>query len=86
MIYKVIKGYEDYLISDTGRVYSLKKQCYLKPQTVKNYLQVRLWSNNHYKNMYVHRLVAAAFVPNPSNCKSVDHINFNEILGGDRDE
>lgn len=79
MLHKAINGYENYLVTDTGRVYSLKNQRYLKPQSVKNYLQVQLWKNNRYKNIYVHRLVASAFVQNPSNYTNVDHINYNTL-------
>lgn len=76
MLHKAIKGYEDYLVTDDGRVYSLKSQRYLKP-TLKSvgYLYVNLFNTHGDKHLRVHRLVAKAFIPNPNNLPHVDHIN-----------
>lgn len=76
MIHKAIKGYEDYLISDTGMVYSLKSQKYLKPwKGTHGYYQVTLCKNGSNYHKCVHRLVAEAFIENPNNKPTVDHIN-----------
>lgn len=79
MLHKAIKGFEDYLITDTGRVYSLKSQRYLKAQSVRGYLHVQLWKNGKYKAFLIHRLVAEAFINNPINYTIVDHINYNPL-------
>lgn len=43
MNFKVITGYPDYLISESGEIFSLKSNRNLKPyKTTKGYLQVRL--------------------------------------------
>src|SRR5699024_6170558 len=42
------------------------------------YLSVRLYKNNQYKKMYVHRLVAEAFLSNPFNKSTVNHKNGNK--------
>lgn len=76
MIHKAIKGFENYLVSDTGRVYSLKRGRYLK--AIKNrdgYLRVGLCKNGKIKFSLIHRLVAEAFIVNPENKPTVDHIN-----------
>lgn len=39
------------------------------------YLVLQLYRDNKYKNYYVHRLVAEAFIPNLENKPTVNHIN-----------
>ena len=84
-IWKDIKGYEGrYQISNFGRVKSL---IYSKEKIMniynfrrdgekgKGYWRVRLIKNSSYKYFFVHRLVAEAFIPNPNNYATVNHIN-----------
>ena len=40
-------------------------------------MQVKLWKNNKEKTMYVSRLVAEAFIPNPDNLPMVLHFDDN---------
>lgn len=75
MLHKAIKGYEDYLISDTGQVYSLKSGKYLKSRKSREYYQVNLYKDGKHKTFKVHRLVAQAFIPNLDNKPTVDHID-----------
>lgn len=76
VLHKAIKGYEDYLITDTGRVYSLQSQKYLKQRANNQaYLMVKLCKNGTHKRFLVHRLVAETFIPNPDNKQTVDHVN-----------
>ena len=42
------------------------------------YLTVSLYKNNKSYNKYVHRLVAEAFIENPNNYKTVNHINLDK--------
>ena len=72
-----IKGYENYLISKQGDVYSVSSK--INRKLIMNrgtgYLQVSLWKNNIQKTMQVHRLVAIHYIPNPKNKPQVNHIN-----------
>ena len=65
-----------YRISDHGRVFSLLSKKLLNIYTNSHgYQCVYLYLDGHYKNFKVHRLVAAAFVPNPLNLPQVNHKN-----------
>lgn len=79
-----IEGYEDlYQVSNLGRVKSLgndktRKERILKPFTNKQgYQQVSLCKDGKVKILYVHRLVAMAFIPNTNNYAEVNHIDEN---------
>ena len=75
-IYVDIRGYEGYQISNLGRVKNGKTGKILKPyQTQKAYLTVGFWLNGKKKRLYIHRLVAQAFLLNPQNFPEVNHIN-----------
>lgn len=71
-----------YQVSSLGRVKSLKdnndksREKILRQVKLKNgYLKVNLWKNGKIKNCTVHRLVANAFIPNPSGFRCVNHRN-----------
>ena len=71
---KLIKGYENYSISDTGIVTNEKTGRILKPNNNgKGYLYIRLGYKS--PNLYIHKLVAEAFISNPENLPEIDHIN-----------
>lgn len=42
-----------------------------------NYVYVDLWENNKAKKRTIHRLLAEAFIPNPDNKPTIDHIDGN---------
>lgn len=80
MIYKEIKGYEGlYAASVDGHIVSLRGGRHIKLKPFVNtggYLRVNLIdSRGRMTHHYVHRLVAAAFLPNPKNYREVDHLN-----------
>ena len=79
--WKTIEGYTNYHISNYGIVKSLKhnKQKILKlSDNGLGYLFVELCKNNTSLKLYVHRLVAQTFIPNPNNKPQVNHIDGNK--------
>jgi hypothetical protein len=78
---KPIPGFEGrYSAEEDGRIYSHKKDIYLKPGTKKDgYLIVVLQIDKEKTTCTVHRLIALTFIPNPDNKYAVDHIDRNKV-------
>lgn len=82
--WKDIKNYDNYMVSNLGRVKSLNynrtgKERVLKPSKDKDgYLIVGLYKNGKGKTHKIHRLVAETFIPNPENKPCIDHINTDK--------
>lgn len=76
-IWKTIDGYENYQVSNMGRVMNVITKKILKFGNNGNgYLHVMLYDKNHNgKTIMVHRLVAKAFIPNPDNSPQINHID-----------
>ena len=71
-----VKDFEDYTIDETGNVFSIRKNKYLKQTTNRNgYCKVTLQKDKYRKMFSVHRLVAQAYLKNYSNTLQVNHIN-----------
>ena len=77
---KRIPGFEDYAITDDGKVISYK---YKQPRIMATYFQasgyenIKLCKNNKTYHKSIHRLVAEAFIPNPDNLPEVNHKDLN---------
>lgn len=78
-MWKKIKRNNNYSINETGEVRNDKTGHIKQPFTNKQngYLIVDLYKNNKSEKVPIHRLVAEAFIPNPENKLTVDHIDGN---------
>lgn len=82
-VWRPINGFEDYHISNYGRVKSMKvykgglREIILKP-ILTDYPHVSLWKNNKVSIKKLHRLVAENFIPNPLGKLEVNHIDANK--------
>ena len=76
-IFKTIKEYPAYLISDKGNVRKKSNGRTLKATRKPNgYLHINLATGDgRRKKEYVHRLVALTFIPNVNHCPEVNHID-----------
>lgn len=93
--WKDIQGYEGfYQVSDCGNVKSLARDVYNPRGTVirhmeekilvqcidnHGYARVNLYLNGKMKSIFVHRLVATAFIENPENKPMINHKDENPL-------
>ena len=79
-IWKDIPGFEGlYQVSNHGNILSVKRNKYRKIRKDKwGYSIVGLNKDGGQKQLFVHRLVAVAFIPNPNNFAEVNHIDGNK--------
>ncbi len=79
---KVIPEFDSYAISSDGRLFKIRTQYELNPRLCsrfKNYLRVNLSHKNIQKKKFIHVLVALAWIPNPDNKPTVNHMDGNTL-------
>ena len=70
---------EYYLISNTGKVFSKHCNRVLSPKlNPGGYEHITLCAHGQQHRILIHRLVALAFIENPENKPTVNHINENK--------
>lgn len=79
-VWRDIKGYSSYQISNQGRIWSVLSQRHLKPtKKPDGYYQINLIADNgKRKKEYLHRLVALMFIDNPNKLPEVHHKDGNK--------
>lgn len=63
----------EYVLHENGELY--RDGHIIHSHNVLGYRQVKMYSGGIRKSVYVHRLVAEFFIPNPDNKPQVNHIN-----------
>ena len=78
--FRVIKGFENYSISNFGRIRNNLTGRILRPgKNSKGYYNVNLCKDKKQYNKNIHRLVGEAFIHNPNTKKCIDHIDNNRL-------
>lgn len=82
-IWKPILGYENYDVSNMGRIRSYSKEYdknYLRKPWLSNdgYIRITLAANNKQKTLLVHRIVAQTFMAHDTNKNIVNHKDGNK--------
>ena len=75
-MWRKIKGYKNFSVSDSGEVRNDATSHILKPWIATGgYLNVALCENGNKETKRVHRLVAETFIPNSNSVLQVNHID-----------
>ena len=74
-----INNFPNYLIYKDGRVFSKKRDRFLKGGFNGIYQRYSLRHNGIQKTLLLHHLVAKHYLPNPNNYPIIDHIDRNQL-------
>lgn len=76
----LVKGFEGYSLTKDGVVTNIKTGQVKTQRKGKNgYKTVNLWQNNTGKLIYMHRLLATEYIPNPENKRTVNHRDGDKL-------
>ena len=75
MNWEIIEEFPSYSISENGEVVNNVTGLNMKPYKINGYLRVGFYKDGKKYNKAVHRLVALAFLLNPENKPTIDHID-----------
>jgi len=75
--WKVVATFDNYEVSSLGRIRHRMYNRILKHWLRVGYPTIELQQTGRSKRFHIHRLVAEAFIPNPTNSTVVNHINSN---------
>lgn len=77
--WKIVEGFSKYLVSNKGRVKNVIRLKDLKFYDKDGYKKIELINDDNVKKkVFVHRLVAQAFIPNPNGKPQVNHRDGNK--------
>jgi hypothetical protein len=81
-----VKGYEhNYVIDEFGNIYSIKDKYgndRIRKMSIvihNGYKTIMMTKDGKHNREFVHRLVAATFIPNPNNYRCVNHKDENKL-------
>jgi hypothetical protein len=76
--WKIIQQNNNFEVSNKGNIRNTNNKYLIKQQkNHSGYMFINLKTNNKSKSLFVHRIIAEAFLPNIENKKTVDHIDRN---------
>ena len=76
--WKTIGVFDNYLVSNTGKIKHIHSGKELKLSVTNGYFSVSLSQNGKKATFRVHRLVALTWIPNLENKKTINHIDGNK--------
>jgi len=78
-VWKDVEGFVGYKVSSFGNVIGLFNRVLKPTLNTDGYYIVGLHKDNKKHSKTIHRLLAIAFIPNPENKPTVDHIDRNPL-------
>lgn len=76
--WRTVPGFDEYEVSNFGIVRNYETGKVLRTYDNNGYKMVALYNKGKAKRIGVHRVVAAAFIPNVRNCPQVNHKDGNK--------